>query len=280
MNSPPKITSSLWKQLSEEQDLSEIHFPVFTDNFAEDNVSPSDYDGNSNFLPYPKSQEMWKVSSSDLDSEVGQLGLRNPWEPITSTSNRSGNLSYIASGLPSSAKHSGAITEDIYGKIEKENIFPTYTKAVGNKSNYNALLDKRDSTSLTKDLLPLHQGLSSNVWTANLKAPFGSSSQDALTGNDSYGLSGNPISWEPVPSFLRPTLRDIGNLSNSLPTGPHKIDNLHLIQTPSEFSSHQSSLPFSNPHHDSYCNQQATTSNFQPQKQHTGNLVHWSSTAI
>uniref|UniRef100_A0A0N7ZCV9 Nanos-type domain-containing protein n=1 Tax=Scylla olivacea TaxID=85551 RepID=A0A0N7ZCV9_SCYOL len=266
LNSPPKITSSLWKQLSEEQDLSETTFLPFINSLTDNNVS-SEYEINSNFQSSTKYEEVWKSPYHDSDTDVAQLGMRNPWDPITSTNQRSSNLHHL--GLSNSARHSSNITEDIYRKSEKENIFLTCTKAVGSKSCYNPLLDKKDSISLSKEMLFPQQSLSSNVWNTNPRAPYGSPSQDALTGSDSYGIGVNSVSWEPVHSVLRPATKDIGNITNSLYSDSQKIDNLYQSQASSDLSSHQNSLPFSLSPRDSYCNQQATTSNFQPQKQHT-----------
>lgn len=257
INSPPKITSLLWSQLSEEQDLSETTFLPFGNSLTDNNVS-SEYEINSNVLSSTKYDEVWKSSPGDLD--ITQLGVRNPWDLITSTNqSRSSNLHHLV--LPSSAGHSGDITEDIYGESKKENHFFMHTKAVGSKNSYHPLLDKKDSISLSKETLLPQQNLPSNVWTTNPRAPYGS---------DAYGLGVNSMPWEPVQSALRPALKDIGNISNSLYSDSQKIDNLHQSQISSELSSHRNSLPFSLPlHQDSYCNQQAINSNFQPQKQHT-----------
>ena len=247
------------------------------DSFTKDNNfklgsysrETNEYEINSNFSPFSKSQEMWKSPSCDLDTSLGQLGMKNTWDPLTSTSHRSSNLSDVGASLPNSARHFGAITEDIYGTNEKENVFPMYTKAVGNKGCYNAPSDKRDCNLLSKDLLFPYQDLSSNVWTTNPKTPYGSCSQNTVTGSDSYGFGNNPMSWEPVHSSFRPALRDIGNITNSLPSANIKNENIHFVQSPSEFSSH----PFNIPTNDSYSNQQTNTSSFHQQKQHTGNCT-------
>ncbi|MPC13633.1 hypothetical protein E2C01_006373 [Portunus trituberculatus] len=166
LNSPPKITSSLWKQLSEEQDLSKTTFSPFTNSLTDNNLS-SEYEINSNFLSSTKYEELWKSPSCDIDTDVGQLGKRSPWDPIATTTQKSSNIHHP--GLPSSARHS--------------------------------------------EIIPSQQGSSNNVWTTNPRAPFGGSSQDTLTGSDSYGFGVNSVSWEPVHSTLRPALKDIGNIN-------------------------------------------------------------------
>lgn len=221
---------------------------------------------------------MWKVPSPEPEEVGGHLGVKNPWEPLNSSRQRSCSptfTTYQGSNSPNSARQSAYIDKDLYGKSDKENVFPVHSKAVGHDKNaYTTFQDKRESISLSKEFLPLEQhSLSSNVWDSNLKLPFESSSLVTVSGSNSYGLTGDSQSWEPVSSSFRPALRDIGNLNNSaLPSAYQKMNN-NYIPTPSDFSSHLSTASFSSPAHDSHCNQEPVYS-YQSQKQHTGNLYN------
>ncbi|XP_050726054.1 uncharacterized protein LOC127003418 [Eriocheir sinensis] len=272
LNSPPEITSSLWKQLSEERNSSRVKLPSFTDSLTKDSAPTGEPGANTNFSPFTiKSKDVWKVPSPEPEEVGDHLGVKSPWEPLNSSRQKSCTFTtFQGSNSPNSARQSAYIDEDLYGKSDKENVFPVHSKAVGHDKNaYTAFQDKRESISLSKEFLPLEQhSLSSNVWDTNLKLPCESSSLGTVSGSNSYGLTGDSQSWEPVSSSFRPALRDIGNLNNSaLPSAYQKINN-NYIPTPSDFSSHLSTGPFSSPAHDSHCNQEPTYS-YQSQKQHT-----------
>lgn len=250
-----------------------MKLPSFTDSLTEGSAPTGEPGAKASFSPFTiESQDVWMVPSPEPEEVGDHLGVKSPWEPLNNSRQRSCTLTtYQGSNSLNSARQS--TNEDLYGKSDKENIFPMHSKAVeDDKNNCTAFQDKRDSIYFSNEFLPLEQySLSSNVWDTNLKLYFENSSQGTVSGSNSYGLTGDSQSWESLSSSCRPALRDIGNLNNSaLPSAYQRINN-NCIPTPTDFSSHLRTAPVSTPGHNSHCNQGPTYS-YQSQKQHTGNL--------
>lgn len=264
LNDHPKITSSLWKQLSEERNRIGLKLPSFTDNNMTEDTG--EHEGDTSFSPF-KYQDVWKVPS-DTESDVlhSDVQMRTPWESLTSKERSCPLPRFLDSSSPK-AGHFDSIENDLYRESDKENAFPVPPKAVGyERKAYDAYLDKKNSVPLSKEFQMQQHGLP-NVWGA--KSSFDGSSQ-AIPGSDSYGLHlGDSKPWEAVSLSSRPALRDVSNQCYSVPSA-HQKNNFTHIQTPTDFSS-LSSSPFSAPAHASYCNQEPTY-NYQSQRQHTGNL--------
>lgn len=278
INSSPKLTSAFWKQLIEENDISNICIPssqsaspTFDKSFpAEQNATP-----NSS-LPQPKSSDFWQVQQSPSEAlNTNKKVLKDPWEQLINPSQVSCDTkNSLNSSLASNViKQSGINVDRIPSIGDEENIYPTFPRVIGsckNESNFIAA-GRKDSKNPKSDLFPSYEGLTDGIWDTSINTPYGNSFPVTSGEADSYGLN-NSSSWDQILTSLsqRQPLQDIGNTNQRSVIAPPKVCHPHPFQAPTEFtSSHEPFMPYSVSAHESY-NGHGTA--FHQQKQHTGNL--------
>ncbi|KAG7170670.1 uncharacterized protein LOC121864194 [Homarus americanus] len=277
INPPSKITSALWKQLSEDCDVNNLCSPPLTNAIsATDNrISSNEQDSSLNkSLSVSQSQDFWHtpLSSNDslLQAELIPVIQREVWEPLTNHGQIPHDFTdFLASSPPGNVITQSTSSVDMFPTIgNEENICPSFAKGIGKCRNESGLIatDLNDSTNPKSQLFPSAQDVPRNLWNTNTKMPSDSTFTSSVT--DTYRPQ-NPLPWDHIMSSLsqRGVLQDIGNMSQPSAMAPPKVCHPYSLQTNRDFiTSHELSLPRNAPLTESYGSQGTA---FQPQRQHT-----------
>nr|XP_045624894.1 uncharacterized protein LOC123774564 isoform X2 [Procambarus clarkii] len=272
-SNPSKVTSALWKQLSEECDTN-IKAPLSHATYPTDKkVSPNERNTSINNSSF-QSQDLWHTlhCPASLQNDFNhQIMQKDPWEPLT-TDQGSHDLTDI---------FNSNFTDDIFRKSNtdvnvisiignEENIYPSFFKDMSDNKFDSSVtcVDVNDSTNPISQLFPSNPCLADSIWNESSKTPA-DSAFPFTSGKDSCGLH-TSMSWDNAISSgsQKRVLQDLETNNQCSVIGPPKTCHPYSLRTARDFvSSHKLPSSCNAGVPESYSNQGATV--VFPQKQHT-----------
>ncbi|XP_053652264.1 uncharacterized protein [Cherax quadricarinatus] len=260
----PKITSSLWKQLSEECDS--VKTPGLHSSCLTENLSPSEKDVSFNSSSSAShSQDLWHTQQSPASGQSDvtfQVIHSDPWETLTNQTKASRDLTELSiSNLTSSAFRQSDIDVNRIPKIgTEENTSSLFTKDVRYGKYEPGVIgtELNEPTNPASQLFPSHSYPPSSIWNENTEIPTNSSFPLSSSQNESFKLH-NSLAWNNIMSSVpqRSVLHDIGNVNYPSVAAP--ASDFTCQKLPSSYNASAPEL----------CDSQRTIA-FHPQKQHTG----------